>query len=153
MLHQRACVFLIGVLCMLSPAYLGAASLSGRVLSVQSGNQISLSLAAGGQRSVRLIGLDPPQPRTSMALASKRQLRMLIAGRQISVVYRTLTPEGEILGQVLHGGADINLRMLKTGMAHLNPDKNLPQQDLVEYRKAQTQAQIRQLGIWAKTRY
>jgi len=150
--HLRTCLFLAVMFYLINPQPIRAASLSGQVLSVQSGNRISLSLNSGAHKNVQLLGLKNPQSDAGLERASRRHLHMLIAGRFVSVVYRTLTPKGVILGQVLHGGADINLRMLEAGMARLNPDKKLPQKDLLKYHEAQRRAQIRQLGIWANTR-
>lgn len=83
-----------------------------------------------------------------MERISRRHLHMLLAGKFVSVVYQTITPTGDILGQVFHGGSDINLRMLEAGMARVHSEKKLPPELLLQYRNAQREAQRRRLGLW-----
>ena len=149
---KRYVIALLVALCLSNFKTSWAASLTGQVFAVKTGNLISLSLASGELRGVRLIGITPPPPRTATERISKRHLHMLLAGKFISIVYQTLTPSGEILGQVMHGGSDINLRMLEAGLAQVNPYDSLAPKTLLQYQKAQRQAQIRRLGIWRNTR-
>ncbi|MEN8179041.1 MAG: thermonuclease family protein [Pseudomonadota bacterium] len=86
-----------------------------------------------------------------MARISRRHLHMLLAGKFITVIYRTLTPRGNILGQVLHGGVDINLRMIEAGMARVYPEGRLSPGVLLQYHNAERSAQARKLGLWQKS--
>ncbi|MDJ0807559.1 MAG: thermonuclease family protein [Gammaproteobacteria bacterium] len=128
-----------------------AVSLSGQVFSVETGNLISLTRPDGEQRSVRLIGIATPRD-GQLARISRRHLHMLLAGKFVSVIYDTVTAKGEILGQVLHGGSDINQRMLTHGMARFSFSDKLSPELLTAYQRAQTQAQSRRQGIWRTNR-
>lgn len=148
---KRYALALIFVLCLFNFRTNWAATLTGQVLAVETGNQISLLLTSGGRRRVQLIGITPPPEGTSLARISRRHLHMLLAGKFITVEYRTITPNGDILGQVLLGGSDINMRMIETGLARVYPEGRLSPVVLLQYQSAERSAQARNLGLWQKS--
>ena len=75
---------------------------------------------------------------------------MLLAGKFITVVYNSLTPKGVILGRVLHGGVDINQRMIEAGQALAHHHAGLDQYILDRYVKAQALSKQLGLGMWGK---
>jgi endonuclease YncB( thermonuclease family) len=77
---------------------------------------------------------------------------MLLAGRYISVEYTTLSSRGVILGTVLHGGADVALRMLSDGLAMAVEHPRLRASRFRRYKQAETSARARELGFWQKSR-
>jgi endonuclease YncB( thermonuclease family) len=123
--------------------------MAGQVLAVMSGNLISLSRASGDIRTVQLIGISPPV-NARWEMISRRHLHMLLAGKFVTVDYHTMTPSGHLLGRVIHGGADINMRMLATGMAQLTPEAPLAVETHSQYKRAQQEARKLHLGIWAR---
>ncbi len=97
------------------------------------------------------MGITPITQGISIERISRRHLHMLLAGKFISVFYRTLSPSGDVLGQVFHGGTDINLRMIEAGMARVNSEARLPPGVLLKYQNAERVAQARKQGLWQKS--
>jgi endonuclease YncB( thermonuclease family) len=77
---------------------------------------------------------------------------MLLAGKFVTVNYQSMTPQGEINGTVLHGGSDINLRMLETGLVRIT-GQAVPPEIPQSYRTAERRAQERHLGMWKQAQH
>ena len=77
---------------------------------------------------------------------------MLLAGRFVTVDVITRHPGGVILGRVLHGGADVGLQMLKSGLAEAAADDGLDPALMKRYRQAEQEARSRQMGYWQPVR-
>jgi endonuclease YncB( thermonuclease family) len=125
-----------------------AASLYGQVSAVLSGEQIRVNISGGQTRQVKLLGIQTSSHSRQAFADAKRHLSMLLAGRHITVEYRTVMANGVILGIVRHGGSDIALRMLQAGLAkvadlaHLEPDTRRL------YQASEFQARNRKMGLW-----
>ena len=129
-----------------------AAALSGQVFSVESGDRIILKTAEGQLRPGILLGIEAPLMNTPAGKTARRFLHGLTAGKYLSVDFHALTPRAEILGTLLHGGADINLRLIESGLVRLSADSSLKPERRRTYRQAQQQAQKHFLGIWSRYR-
>ncbi|MBT2970141.1 MAG: thermonuclease family protein [Candidatus Thiodiazotropha sp. (ex Ctena orbiculata)] len=129
-----------------------AALLQGQVVAVQSGDRITLKLADGTPKEIKLSGIRIPSMNRGMDRIAKRHLAMLLAGRFVRVEYTSLSSSGVILGRVLHGGADIALRMLSDGLAVIEQDPRQQPSSLKRYREAEATARSRGLGFWQKLR-
>jgi endonuclease YncB( thermonuclease family) len=77
---------------------------------------------------------------------------MLVAGKAVVFNYFTVSPDGRLVGQLLHGGADVALRMLESGLAWVNDEIQLSEEDGRKYRRAMAQAKRSGIGIWQKRR-
>ncbi len=129
-----------------------ATTLEGQVSAVLSGERITIRVANGAYKEVELAGIRIPSLDKSSAKIAHRHLRMLLAGRFVSVEYTTLSASGVILGTVLHGGADIALRMLNDGLAVAVMRPGLDPSKARRYKQAETDARSRGLGFWQKPR-
>jgi endonuclease YncB( thermonuclease family) len=139
------------LLCLVVAPQLQGASLSGQVLKIESGDALVVISEAGRQRRVILSGIAAPPQGTPSARDAKKQLHMLLAGKFVTVVFNALTPAADILGQVLHGGMDINLRMLEFGLVRVQPEAVLGDETRRRYQDAQGRAQRSGLGIWRRS--
>jgi len=102
----------------LSPE-LQAATLTGRVTAVPNGQQI-MHKSEGGQRvTIALAGIRSPTIAAGQPDIAQRRLHTLLAGRQVTVKFSARSRSGVIIGRVLYGGADISLRMLRSGLAQV----------------------------------
>jgi endonuclease YncB( thermonuclease family) len=143
----------IAVLAMLLlPLAATGASLSGRVLAVDSGSSLTITTSAGVHKRVRLTAIQTPQPNTLMGIAARRHLRMLVAGKVVELNYTTVSRDGRLVGQLFHGGADVAVRLLESGLAWLSGEVSLSEKDGLEYRNAMSRAQRGKLGIWKNRR-
>jgi endonuclease YncB( thermonuclease family) len=120
------------------------------VFRVHSGDQIVLSSSSGQFHEIELLGIRSPPLNTYQGRLSRKYLHMLLAGKFVTIVYHRLTPQGVVLGQVLHGGVDINQRMIETGWATATPEQGMDQQLLDRYVASQEAAAQQGLGMWKK---
>ncbi|MBL3599096.1 MAG: thermonuclease family protein [gamma proteobacterium endosymbiont of Lamellibrachia anaximandri] len=127
---------------------LQSATLVGRVFAVQNSNQITVSTGDGKFRNVILMGVAVPDTGSSAGRDAKRQLHSLLAGQVVTIEYRTLNPLGVIIGTVYRAGADMNLRLIQSGLARAKSEKGLGREMLDRYRTAEQQAKQRRLGLW-----
>jgi endonuclease YncB( thermonuclease family) len=128
-----------------------AATMQGRVLNVVSGEQILITAADGRNRQIKLLGIEIPTQSIKLFFDAKRHLSMLVAGRTVIVEYRTVMANGVILGTVRHGGADVALRLLKTGLARVADETRLSPSTRRDYLASETFAKSRGLGLWRKS--
>ena len=146
-------VFRLQALLSLLSFSLFAEEIVGRVVRVADGDTITV-LASGGTRSVasaapvphkiRLQGIDAPEKKQAFGNASRKFLSGLVANREVRVTYAKRDRYGRILGTVFVDGRDINLEMLKAGMAwHYKKYDTNP-----TYAKAESEARTARRGLW-----
>jgi hypothetical protein len=130
-----------------------AADLAGRVIAVPDANRIILLTPDERRLPVALLGLGVPGDgdRTWREIG-RRHLRMLLAGRHVQVESATPSSSGVILGAVRHGGADVGLRLLGSGLAILTDDTDIPAALRQQYLAAQREARRRGMGYWQSVR-
>ncbi|RLJ16775.1 dihydrolipoamide succinyltransferase [bacterium endosymbiont of Escarpia laminata] len=148
MTKKRIKALILSVLLLMLSHPVQSATLDGRVFAVQSGNQITISMESGKFRNVILMGVAVPDTGSSAGRNAKRQLHSLLAGQVVTIEYRTLTPRGVIIGTVYRGGADMNLRLIQSGLARAKSERGLDREMLDRYRTAEQQARQRRLGLW-----
>ena len=139
------CIFLFTTIYPVS-----SASLTGQVFAVHSGDTVILSTSSNQFQKIQLLGIASPPTNTYLGRLSRKFLQMLLAGKFVKVVYQNLTPQGLILGQILHGG-DINQRMLETGNARFITSNGMEQRVVDKYVASQKFAQQKGLGMWQKS--
>jgi endonuclease YncB( thermonuclease family) len=144
--------FLFLIVILLPPASARAADLSGRVIAVPDATRIVLQTEQGARLRVKLAGIRYPRSLLGGADIGKRHLHMLLAGHVVTVDVITRHPGGVILGRVLHGGADVGLQMLKSGLAEAAANDGLDPALLKRYRQAEQEARSRQMGYWQPVR-
>ncbi len=125
-----------------------AASLSGRPSRIISGDKLVLTTDDNQHIQIQLLGIQAPPLSTPLGRASRKQLSTLVAGKPITVEFRIRNRWGHPLGKVLLGGADINLRLLSTGVAVHKPDFQTVLENNL-YSQTMQRAKRLKLGIWA----
>lgn len=116
----------------------------GDVVRVSDGDTLTVKDQYGQPRKIRLLGIDAPESSQVFGEASTKRLNELVAGRQVRVVYSEVDQYGRVLGTVWRDGVNINLQMVKEGMAwsyHYNRD--------AQYISAQSEARAARKGLWA----
>ena len=133
-------------------------NLSGRVVKVADGDTITV--LTGGSRSVatataraslpptehkiRLHGIDAPEKDQAFGQKSKQRLSDYVFGKDVTVKWKSKDKYGRILGTVFVDGKDINLEMLKAGMAwHYKRFDKSP-----AYAAAEQDARENRRGLW-----
>ena len=134
-------MFRLQALLLLLSFSLFAEEIVGRVVR---GDTITVLSTSTTQHKIRLQGIDAPEKKQAFGNASRKFLSGLVANREVRVTYTKRDRYGRILGTVFVYGRDINLEMLKAGMAwHYKKYDTNP-----AYAKAETEARTARRGLW-----
>jgi endonuclease YncB( thermonuclease family) len=133
------------VACILCLSACSDDALRGRVVKVADGDTITILDSANTQHKIRLQGIDAPEKGQAFGKASGRFLSGLVAGRDVRVTYAKRDQYNRILGTVYLDDRDINLEMLKAGMAwHYKRFDKSP-----AYAAAEQDARENRRGLWS----
>jgi endonuclease YncB( thermonuclease family) len=139
--------------CLVLPLYSAAASLSGQVVAVPDANRIILQTEDGRRLPIALLGLAVPgSANRQWRKIGRRHLQMLLSGRFITVDTTMRDKRGVIFGVVRHGGADMGLRLLRSGLAVTRDHTALSSALKGAYQQAEQEARRRGMGYWQETR-
>jgi endonuclease YncB( thermonuclease family) len=139
----RACALaaLVSVLPAANAA--GFETTRGRCVAVLDGDSIRV-LEGDETIEVRLEGIDAPEHRQAFAERAKRALSDLVYGRNVEVRAEGRDGFGRVLGRVYVGGLDVNLEMVRRGLAwhykRYSTDRALAE--------AEGAARARRAGLW-----
>ena len=133
------------------------AEIRGRVVKVADGDTLTVLAAAGRagsmnppppattQHKIRLNGIDAPESHQAFGNVSKKHLSSLVFGKDVRVKYKSRDKYGRILGTVYVDGLDINLEMIRAGLAwhYKRFDSTLA------YAAAELEARQSRRGLWS----
>ncbi len=122
--------------------------LTGKVVGVTDGDTITVLFAGHDQVKVRLANIDAPEKAQPFGQRSKQALSDLAFGKAIECNQSGLDRYGRTIAVCMVGGVDINLAMVKAGMAwvYRKYAHNVP-----DYYSAEDEAHRQRLGLWADT--
>jgi endonuclease YncB( thermonuclease family) len=105
---------------------------------------------------VRLVGIDAPEtshgkrkPGQPYGQRSKEYLAKLILNRTVDVKGYGLGPYNRILGAISINGENINLQMVKAGLAEVYRGKSPHKFGLSSYWQAEREAKKAKKGMWS----
>jgi endonuclease YncB( thermonuclease family) len=127
----------------------GEETLSGRPLKVLGGDRLVLLGQDGNQYRIRLSGISTRPTDQFWGAAAKRYLSTLVMGRFLIVQYRRPDPDGYVPALLLHGGADLNIRLIQAGLATHDP-AGQTQAERISYAAAQQKASQSGQGFWGQ---
>ena len=137
--------FLILILLLALTTALLADELRGKVVSIDDGDTITVLDENKKQNKVRLNGIDAPEKKQAFGTKSKARLGELVAGKDVVVEWKEKDKYGRIVGQVQQGPLDVNLQMVKEGLAwHYKKYSKS-----AELGRAETEAKVGKKGLWA----
>lgn len=120
-----------------------AKEITGNVAWVYDGDSIKVK-SGGLEYEVRLFGIDAPEGGQAFGGVSKRALMRLIRSRTVRVEYEEQDRYGRLIGTVYKGKININLEMVKLGLAWVylqyNKDK--------AFINAEKKAKDNKTGMW-----
>lgn len=127
---------------------------SGEVFQVTSPDSFRIKTSDRGIYHLRFEAVQAPREKTFQGGGHRKEgvagLSRLILSNQVHVdlIYTNEYRLG--LGMVFRGETNINLQMVKLGLARINPDqlKTLPVKEQHAFLSAQKQAQEEKVGIW-----
>lgn len=124
---------------------LQAETLAGKVVGVHDGDTITLLSPDKKQEKIRLDAIDAPELHQDWGDRAKQALSAKVFGKSATVEYKQRDRYGRIIGKVLCDGRDINLEMVKDGMAWHYKQYN--KENI--FARAEEDARAAKLGLWA----
>ncbi len=125
-----------------------------KVLAVYDGDSIKVK-GSNLTLMVRLVGIDAPEtghgkiPGQPFSQKSKRLLKKLVAGKKVTLKSYGIGPYNRQLAEVFTKGGNVNLKLLKAGLAEVYRGKTAKGIDLARYRQAEAAAKRSYKGIWS----
>ncbi len=129
----------------------GAAEQVGWVVKVHDGDTLTLKEEATGfEQRVRLAGIDAPEKGMPFADASRDALSSRVQGREIIVHWHKRDPYGRLVGKVLLDRQDVNLELIRRGLAwhYTRFQQEQSSEDRVLYAQAEEAARQQGIGLW-----
>src|SRR5690349_13207810 len=141
-------VLLCALLCASAAAVRGA-SLSGKVVEVNSGDMITISNLNRPVR-VRLLGVDAPELDQTFGDVARKHLADLVYDKSVLVEYAGISADHSLNGRVLLDGADIGAQMIRDGAAWVDPsnEQRLSVTDREVYQQSELAARSERRGLW-----
>ena len=147
--------FSLSVLVTISVLFIGTAYAGEfKVVKIYDGD----SFAAIGhdiEIKVRLMGIDAPEmgnegaPGQPCSQEAKEHLTDLVYGKMVDVKGYGVDGDNRVLGVVFLDGKNVNLEMVKAGLAEVYRGKIRKDFYLLPYTAAERQARTMQKGIWS----
>jgi len=121
-------------------------TLTGLVVGVSDGDTVKVLDATKTQHRIRLYGIDAPESHQAFGQRSKQLMSSLVFNKNVRVEYTEKDQYGRLLGTVYLGSININLEMVKAGLAwhYVYFAKNA--KDIAQ---AEAGAREKKLGLWA----
>lgn len=128
-----------------------AETISGRVVGISDGDTVTVLDSTNTQYKIRLSGIDAPEKKQAFGNVAKKTLSDLIYDKQVDVSYSKLDRYQRVVGKILLGSQDVNLEMIKAGMAwhYKKYQKEQPFEDRLNYLQAEVAAKEQKRGLWA----
>lgn len=125
------------------------ADFSGLVIKVIDGDTI-IVLDGSKKIKVRLSGIDAPELKQRFGFNSKQELTSLIEKKWVNILSNSRDKYKRTLGKVICNNVDINLSLIKLGMAwhYKKYKKNQSKNDQDLYTYYENIARDSRLGLW-----
>jgi endonuclease YncB( thermonuclease family) len=109
--------FLLATLLLTASWAVYADTLTGRVVKVADGDTVTVLDADNTQHRIRLQGIDAPERGQPYGKKSGQYLSEAVAGQHVTVEYSKIDRFERLVGKVLLGGQDMNVRQVQAGLA------------------------------------
>ena len=137
------------------------ADFNAQVVYIIDGDTVDVLDSNNQKFRIRLLGIEAPEKKQSFGYESTLYLKKRISGEFVTIISRpnnnkpyTLDFYKRILGKINLNGIDINLEMVKKGMAwhYKKYKKNQPIDERQSYNKAESNAREKNIGLWVGDR-
>ena len=143
MLNLRLTLLLLCLL--VATSQLRAETIVGTCTNVSDGDTLTLSLADGSQRTIRLYGIDAPEKQQEFGASARERLAELVLEQQLTADVRGTDRYGRSLARIYSGDIDITLSLVQQGYAWHYVVYAPNDFDLAE---AEALAAANHLGLW-----
>ncbi len=134
----------------LLPHLAAADTITGRVVKVTDGDTVHVLDASQTRHKIRLQGIDAPERKQAFGKRSKQYLTDMVAGQTVEVDWNKRDRYKRIVGKIVHQGQDINLAMVRAGLAwrYRKYAREQNAGDRVLYEAAEKDARDNRRGLW-----
>ena len=124
--------------------------LHGRIVRVTDGDTVLLIDDDNNQIKIRLASIDAPESKMSYGLAARTYLADLVLDKEVIAITRKTDRYGRTIATLMQGAKDVNLAMVKAGMAWHYKEYAREQSETqsVAYSIAEIDARIQRIGLW-----
>ena len=119
-----------------------------KVVKIYDGNTIKVS-GQGKEIPIRLVGIDSPEKGQPYFDASRELLRNAILHKRIDIISHGVDPYKRLLAEAFLGGENINIEILRAGLAEVYRGELPADLDLRPYLRAEKDAREAMRGIWS----
>ena len=128
------------------------ADIEGVIYRVIDADTVIIESEEGAKYKVRLLGIDAPEIKQNYGKESTRYLSSMVLGKALVVIGSKKDRYKRLLGKLVLDGYDINLNLVKNGMAwHYKRYKSSQnKKDQFLYSNAAKYAEENKLGLWSK---
>lgn len=128
------------------------ADVNGVISRVIDADTVVLKSDQGINYKIRLLGIDAPEINQVYGKEATRYLSNKVLGKNLKVLGKNKDRYHRLLGKLILNGNDINLDLVKNGMAwhYKFYKKSQEKKDQLLYSNAEIYAKVNNLGLWAK---
>lgn len=128
-------------------------TLRGKVIGIADGDTLTVLDSAKKQHKIRLQGVDAPERMQAFGTRAREQLAELVFGKQVEVLVDKWDRYRREVGRVRLDGRDINLEMVRAGLAwhYKQYAGEQSAEDREAYTRAEEAARQAKLGLWIDT--
>ena len=120
--------------------------MTGKVVGIYDGDTITIiDDLDQGKFKIRLYGIDAPEKKQDFGQKAKQHLSSLIFNKVVKIKFTEIDRYGRIVGKIFLNDIEINIEMLKAGLAwhYSRYDQTST------YINAEKQARTEKRGIWS----
>lgn len=118
-----------------------------QVVGVSDGDTVTLLTDKNTEVRMRLNGIDAPESKQSFGARAKERLSDLIYGKTVTAKIDGTDRYGRALGEITYGGASVNDRMVRDGLAWWYRQYAKKDTDLERF---ETEARNARRGLWSE---
>ena len=128
------------------------ADVNGVISRVIDADTVVIKSDQGINYKIRLLGIDAPEINQVYGKEATRYLSNKVLGKNLKVLGENKDRYHRLLGKLILNGNDINLDLVKNGMAwhYKFYKKSQEKKDQLLYSNAEIYAKVNNLGLWAK---
>lgn len=126
-----------------------AAEIVGKVVTVIDGDTVEVLDADRTPQRIRMAWIDAPETGQAFGNRAKQHLLKLVGGKVVTIRWTKKDRYKRHIGTLLHDGSDMNLEMLKSGMAWwYRAYANEQGEDRGRFEQAKNLARVGRVGLW-----
>lgn len=140
-----------GVLVCLLSLNVQGDTLAGRVVGITDGDTLTLLDQNNVQHKIRLAGIDTPEKAMPWGQKAKEGLSDMAFDRTALIEWDKIDRYRRIIGKVLVDGRDVNLALIRNGLAwhYKKYEKEQSASDRLAYSREEAAARSARRGLWA----